>query len=151
MHQSVSGLDQWNRIVDQVWQSGGVNVDRYQYGYNAVGNRLWKENVVVHNRPSAAAADELFAYDGLNRLTSTTVGQLNAARTINLPTILTAHLRTIRPSGPSTAWVTPRALSKGACRAGRRISSRPAPPTRPIKLRISPPSKAKCGRRRPYL
>ena len=68
-----SGLDQWNRVVDQVWQSGGI-VDRYQYGYDAAGNRLYKKNA----GPGASGLDELYSYDALYRLIATQRGTLSA-------------------------------------------------------------------------
>jgi hypothetical protein len=34
-------------VVDQIWaNTAGTPVDEYTYGYDASGNRLWKENVV---------------------------------------------------------------------------------------------------------
>ena len=40
----IYGLDQWSRAVDQVFKSGDVTVDEYKYGYDADGDRLWKQN-----------------------------------------------------------------------------------------------------------
>jgi hypothetical protein len=65
------GLDQWGRIVDQVWQSGGVAVDEYRYGYNQDGNVLWKQNA------TASGLDELYTNDALGRLTEVQQGTLS--------------------------------------------------------------------------
>jgi RHS repeat-associated protein len=43
-----------------------------------VGNRLWKENVVSGNLGTPVHLDELYAYDGVNQLTSARRGNLNA-------------------------------------------------------------------------
>jgi len=64
-----SGLDQWGRVVDQVWQQYGDSpqtLDEYRYGYDAAGNRLWKENVVANG--ATQHFDETYAYDEVYRL-----------------------------------------------------------------------------------
>ena len=68
-----NGLDQWGRVVDQLWQSGGVTVDEYKYGCDADGDVLWKQNA----GPGATDLDELYSYDGLNRLTAMQRGTLS--------------------------------------------------------------------------
>jgi RHS repeat-associated protein len=68
-----TGLDRFGRVVDQRWlTSGGAPLDEYRYGYDRDGNRLYRENVVN------ALFSELYHYDGLNRLTDFSRGQLNA-------------------------------------------------------------------------
>src|SRR5262249_32527666 len=56
----------------------GAAVDRVQYGYDPDGNVRYRAN------PAAAAAgqpfDEVYRYDGLNRLTDFRRGQLNPTR-----------------------------------------------------------------------
>jgi hypothetical protein len=70
------GLDRFGRIVDQRWVDGsGMDKDRYQYGYDRGSNRLWRDNLVN------AAFGELYAYDGLNQLTSFQRGTLNSTKT----------------------------------------------------------------------
>ncbi|HLL90410.1 MAG TPA: RHS repeat domain-containing protein, partial [Tepidisphaeraceae bacterium] len=54
-----SGLDRFGRVVDQRWIKGATTVDRFTYGYDRVGNRLWRDNLVN------AAFGEVYAYDGL--------------------------------------------------------------------------------------
>ena len=62
------------RVTQQLWRDYGASADRdrYAYGYDRNSSRTWKENVVVSEK------DELYAYDNLNRLTSSQRGTLNA-------------------------------------------------------------------------
>jgi hypothetical protein len=48
------GLDRFGRVIDQRWVQGpgGVGQDRFKYGYDANGNRLYKENVLAADHPS---------------------------------------------------------------------------------------------------
>jgi RHS repeat-associated protein len=69
------GLDRFGRVADQRWTtSGGTAKDRWQYGHDRNGNRLYKENLVDSTR------SELYAYDGLNQLTSFSRGTLNGTK-----------------------------------------------------------------------
>ncbi|MBO0699374.1 MAG: hypothetical protein J2P46_13340, partial [Zavarzinella sp.] len=69
------GLDRFGRIVDDRWTtSGGTASDRFAYGYDRDGNRLYKENQLDPTQ------SELFAYDGLNQLTSFARGTLNGTK-----------------------------------------------------------------------
>ena len=69
-----SGLDRFNRVIDQVWQqygSGGVTdvtglADEFKYGYTSAGDVAWKDNVTADM--AGQAFDEVYAYDGLDRL-----------------------------------------------------------------------------------
>ena len=75
-----TGLDRFGRVVDQRWVgAGGADADRFKYGYDRDGNRLYRDNVVN------PAFGETYAggagYDQLNRLTSFARGTLNAAKT----------------------------------------------------------------------
>ena len=70
-----TGLDAFGRVVDQRWTtSGGTAADRRQYGYDRDSNRLYAYNAVN------TAASELYAYDGLNQLTSFQRGTLNGTK-----------------------------------------------------------------------
>jgi RHS repeat-associated protein len=75
------GLDRFGRIKDSYWYSYGSeeDVDRIKYGYDRVGNRRWRENVVATS--DGAAFDELYQYDQLNRLNHMDRGFLNNLRT----------------------------------------------------------------------
>jgi YD repeat-containing protein len=70
-----TGLGRFGRVVDQRWltSTSGAALDEYRYGYDRDGNRLYRENVVN------ALFSELYHYDGLNRLTDSARGQLNAS------------------------------------------------------------------------
>ncbi|HXE53178.1 MAG TPA: LamG-like jellyroll fold domain-containing protein [Tepidisphaeraceae bacterium] len=71
-----TGIDRFGRIIDQNWTGpGGTSIDRFQYGYDADSNVLFKNNLINPN------FSELYAYDPLNRLTAFTRGTLNAAHT----------------------------------------------------------------------
>ncbi len=69
-----TGLDRFGRVVDQRWikTSNGTATDRFQYGYDRDGNRLWRDNLVN------SAFGELYSYDNLNQITSFDRGTLNA-------------------------------------------------------------------------
>ncbi len=71
-----TGLDRFQRIVDQRWINGSnVDVDRYKYGYDRNGNRLFKENVVI------ASLSEVYTYDDLNQIATYKLGTLNSGKT----------------------------------------------------------------------
>src|SRR5262249_59882496 len=66
-----TGLDRFGRVVDQRWlvASTGTATDRFKYGYDRDGNRLYRSNEVNHS------FDELYhangaanGYDQLNQL-----------------------------------------------------------------------------------
>ena len=69
-------MDRFQRIVDQRWINGSnVDVDRYKYGYDRNGNRLFKENVVI------ASLSEVYTYDDLNQIATYKLGTLNSGKT----------------------------------------------------------------------
>ncbi len=71
-----TGLDRFQRIVDHRWINGSnVDLDRYKYGYDRNGNRLFKENGVL------ASLSEVSSYDDLNQLASYKLGTLNTGKT----------------------------------------------------------------------
>ena len=65
---SYSGFDRFARVVDQLWRDYGSNpdqdADRFKYGHDRAGNRLWKENDVAANLGTPVHLDELYDYDG---------------------------------------------------------------------------------------
>ena len=78
------GLDRFGRIADQRWvdsSSSGVDLDRYQYGHDRNGNRLYEENLLDSSK------SELYhdggGYDKLDRLTS--FARWRASLTLWLP------------------------------------------------------------------
>ncbi len=78
---SYTGLDRFNRVVDQLWTNYGTSqtADEYQYGYDLSGDVAWKENVVAGNQSPAVNLDELYTYNHQGELTSVTRGQLDTA------------------------------------------------------------------------
>jgi len=72
-----TGLDRFGRVVDQRWldASSGVATDRFQYGYDLLGNRLFRDNLVN------AAFGELYGYDAMTQLVSFDRGTLNGPKT----------------------------------------------------------------------
>jgi RHS repeat-associated protein len=83
-----TGLDRFGRVVDQRWvpTGGGTPLDRFQYGYDADGNALYRANLVTEGLVTPLPFDELYhrttagsGYDGLNRLTDFSRGTLNAS------------------------------------------------------------------------
>ena len=81
------GLDLFGRIVDSRWYNTGTSadVDRIKYGYDQNSNRIWRQNPVA--TAAGAAFDELYHYDGLQRLKDMQRGTLNGTQTsITSPT-----------------------------------------------------------------
>ena len=76
---SYPGLDQFNRVIDQVWEGYGANnsgtLDGYAYGYNPQGDVAYRQNLTA----ASADLDEAYTYDQQDQLTSLTRGQLNTA------------------------------------------------------------------------
>ncbi len=76
-----TGLDRFGRIADQRWvdsSSTWVDLDRFQYGHDRNGNRLYEENLLDPSK------SELYhdggGYDKLDRLTSFSRGTLNGTK-----------------------------------------------------------------------
>ncbi len=65
-------------MIDLLWTYYAPSPDeeavRIQHGYDADSNRLYRKNVVA--RAASKAFDQLYAYDGLNRLTEAKTGTL---------------------------------------------------------------------------
>jgi len=59
-----SGLDRFGRIVDHAWKKNSTDVVRIQHGYDRVGNRTYR-NDLVHTNNS-----ETYTYDGVNQIKS---------------------------------------------------------------------------------
>jgi YD repeat-containing protein len=71
------GLDRFGRVVDQTWfnTSTSTSTDDFQYGYDRDSNPLFMKNTV------STSNSELYAYNGLNELTSFKRGTLNGTNT----------------------------------------------------------------------
>jgi hypothetical protein len=63
-----TGLDRFDRVVDQRWYNGSSYTDRFQYTYDRDSNRLTRTNVVN------TSFNESYSYDNLNQLTNFTRG-----------------------------------------------------------------------------
>jgi RHS repeat-associated protein len=63
-----TGLDRFDRVVDQRWYNGSTYTDRFQYTYDRDSNRLSRTNVVN------TSFNESYSYDNLNQLTNFTRG-----------------------------------------------------------------------------
>jgi RHS repeat-associated protein len=78
-----TGLDRFGRIVDQRWiLDAGGHADRFTYGHDRSGNRLWRKNELSSTHSElymADAADEQAAYDKLDRLVEFQRGTLSDA------------------------------------------------------------------------
>src|SRR5262249_23622386 len=72
-----TGLDRFGRVIDQNWlkTTTATSTDRFQYGYNADADVLYRQNLVD------SVMSELYSYDNLHQLTSFQRGTLNAAHT----------------------------------------------------------------------
>jgi hypothetical protein len=69
-----AGLDRFGRIYDQQWIKSGGHADRFEYGYDRDSNRTYRDNLV------STAFGEVYAYDGLNQMTSFQRGTLNGTK-----------------------------------------------------------------------
>ncbi len=76
-----SGRDRFGRVKDNRWYDYGssTDVDRIKYGYDRVGNRTWRENVVATSL--GKEFDELYTYDAVHRLQDMQRGTLNSGHT----------------------------------------------------------------------
>lgn len=76
-----SGLDRFGRTKDCRWYDYGSSSDavRLKYGYDRSSNRLWREDLVAQSNNKDF--DELYSYDGLQRLQTMERGLLNSGKT----------------------------------------------------------------------
>ncbi|OWK35000.1 Alkaline phosphatase [Fimbriiglobus ruber] len=72
-----TGLDRFGRVVDQNWYDPTTSTSAadLQYGYDADGNVLWRNDLVN------TAFGEVYTYDGLNQLATFARGTLNGTKT----------------------------------------------------------------------
>src|SRR5262249_9477384 len=90
-----TGLDRFGRVVDQRRLDGsGTATDRFKYGYDRDGNRLYRDNLLNNN------FDELYhangasnGYDSLNQLTDFRRGPLSDANSDGVPDTVTTAAR----------------------------------------------------------
>jgi RHS repeat-associated protein len=77
-----TGLDRFGRVVDQRWivTATGTATDRFQYGYDRDGNRLYRNNLVNSSFGELYHANGASnGYDQLNQLTAFSRGVLSAS------------------------------------------------------------------------
>ena len=83
-----NGLDRFGRVVDQFWYWADSawnrtgNIERFQYGYDAAGNRLYKKNHLNASMSElyhANGATANTAYDPLGRMTNFRRGSLETS------------------------------------------------------------------------
>ena len=74
------GLDRFGRIKDSYWYNYGTSTDadRIKYGYDRVGNRLWRDNTV----DPTDSYSEQYLYDEINRLQELERGELDSNHNI---------------------------------------------------------------------
>ena len=96
-----AGFDNFGRVVQQLWRDYGASQDRdkFTYGYDRAGNRLYREHCV----PSAK--DEFYTYDGVYQLTVSQRGDLNAGKTAISGTPAREEDFTLDPTGNWSAYV----------------------------------------------
>ena len=75
------GFDRFGRVDDSQWYDYGASsdADRIKYGYDRASNRTHRENVVAG--AASKYFDELYGYDGIDRLQDLDRGDLNAGKT----------------------------------------------------------------------
>ena len=74
------GLDRFDRTTDLHYfeTATSTTVERLGHGYDAAGNRTYRENVLADS--NGADLDEHYTYDGINRLLVMGRGDLNTAK-----------------------------------------------------------------------
>jgi RHS repeat-associated protein len=75
------GLDRFGRVKDSYWYNyaSSTDADRIKYGYDRIGNVLYRENTVAS--APGAKFDELYQYDAIHRLKHMDRGNLNGSKT----------------------------------------------------------------------
>jgi RHS repeat-associated protein len=92
-----TGLDRFGRVVDQRWlkTSDGSHTDRFKYGYDRNGNRLYRANEPNHSFDELYHANGATAgYDALNQLTDFRRGVLSDTNSDNIPDTVSTASRT---------------------------------------------------------
>jgi len=79
-----AGLDRFGRVIDNKWinYSTSATLDEIKYTYDRASNRTTRENVVAKAQTTPQYFDELYRYDGSNRLTQMQRGQLAGTTSI---------------------------------------------------------------------
>src|SRR5262249_27826868 len=91
-----TGLDRFGRVVDQRWlhTSDGSATDRFQYGYDRDGNRLYRDNLVNGSFGELYHANgSSGGYDSLNELSDFRRGTLSDGDSDGIPDTVTTASR----------------------------------------------------------
>jgi RHS repeat-associated protein len=90
------GFDRFGRVVDSRWYDYGssADVDRIKYGYDRAGNRTFREQTC----DPTSHHDEVYAYDGVNRLADFDRGTINANKDA-ISTLKFAQQWSLDPTG----------------------------------------------------
>ncbi|HEY1603571.1 MAG TPA: hypothetical protein VGG64_28480, partial [Pirellulales bacterium] len=76
-----TGLDQFSNVVNALWQGPSSTLAQINYGYNRGGSRIWRQDPVASSQSPPVYQDELYSYDGLQRLFDMSRGQLTSGNT----------------------------------------------------------------------
>ena len=95
------GFDRFGRVVDSRWYDYGssADADRIKYGYDRAGNRTYREQTCDPN----SHHDEVYDYDGVNRLTDFDRGTLNGNKDA-ISTLKFAQEWSLDPTGNWSAF-----------------------------------------------
>ncbi len=69
MYNPYGGFDQFGRVIDCLWNGASTALDEIKYGYDRASNRIWRKDPVASSQSMPVYQDELYNYDGLQRLT----------------------------------------------------------------------------------
>ncbi len=96
-----AGFDDFGRVVQQLWRDYGASQDRdkFTYGYDRAGNRLYREHCVPSGK------DEFYTYDAVNRLTVSQRGDLNVGKTAISGTPVREEDYALDPTGNWSTYV----------------------------------------------
>ena len=80
LSQKAGRIDRFGRVTRHAWVRGdGTAVVDHRHGYDRASNRLYRENVAADGT-AGGPQDELYKYDGLDRLRDMQRGALNASK-----------------------------------------------------------------------
>jgi hypothetical protein len=116
-----AGFDRFGRIVDQYWAgfSGTSDVDRFEYGYDYAGNRIYRQiNPAIYPTENM---DQAYTYDPLYRILTSQVGTLSGTTITGTP--VSQEAWTLDGLGNWAGYVT---LAAGAVNLSQARTASPA-------------------------
>ena len=72
-----AGMDRFGRVTNLMWLQGSTALANLKYGYDRASNRTYRRDEVARSQTPLKKFDELYGYDGLNRLEDFDRGKLN--------------------------------------------------------------------------